>query len=107
MAIFAAVGILETKLALPAQSALKIPAQANAHLVHALVQPLHAGMLAGASTMFGGAFSGRAAAEPERGSGNTQCEDNQGKAHPHSVGAFNGSLKLCTGSFYSRAGPLR
>lgn len=107
MPVVATIEVFEAELPLPAQAAFGVAAQPHPHLVHALVQPLHARVFAGAPAMLGGAFGGSAAAEPEGRSGDAKREDDHGKAHTHSVGLVCGWLKVCAGSFYSRAGPLR
>jgi len=38
--------VLETEFAFPAKPAIRIAAQANGHHVRALIEPLHAGLLA-------------------------------------------------------------
>ena len=78
MAIRAATGVLEAKLSFQAELPGRVAPDANAHLVHALVQPLHAGFLAGGTAMAGGIFSGDAAVKPERRREQQGNEDKQG-----------------------------
>ena len=56
MAIVAVLGILEAKRALDPEPPVLAPAQAHAGRMHRLVQPLHAGGLAGVAADLGGAL---------------------------------------------------
>lgn len=93
MPVLAAIGILKPVLALPAKAAPGIAAKPEANLVHALVKPLHAGMLAGLATMNRGIFGSSAARKPERDGSCQNQQDKQGNTHIPSVGLHGGWLK--------------
>ena len=81
MAVFAAIGILEPVLALPMQAASGIAAQPKPDLVHALVEPLHTGVLAGALAVQAGVFCCGAAGKPERNAGDQHKKHEHGNTH--------------------------
>lgn len=91
--VLAAVGIFKPVLALPAKAAPGIASKPEANLVHALVKPLHAGMLACLATVDRSTFSRSAARNPERDGSCQSQQDKQGNTHPPSVGLHGGWLK--------------
>ena len=107
MAVLAAIGLLEAELALEAQATIVVARHAQAHLVHALVQPLHAGVPAGAPSVLDRALRRGTSVEPENDSSHQHREYDQGKAHAHSVGLAGGRLKARRAGFFSPPVPLR
>lgn len=101
MSVLPAIGIFKTVLALPADPALGIAAKPDANLVHALVEPLHARMLASAAAMHGGVFGRGASGKPERDGSCQGQEDEQGETHPHSVGLHGGWLKSAAARIFA------
>ena len=100
--VLPAIGILEPVLALPADPALRIASKSDPNLVHALVEPLHARVLAGLATMDRGIFGRSASRKPERdGSGQAE-KDEQGNTHSPSVGLHAGWLKSAAARIFIR-----
>ena len=100
MPVFATVGIFKPVLALPVQSAMGVATHPQPHLVHALVEPLHTRMLAGALAVERGVFGRGAAGIPERDGGDQRKKDKQGKTHAYSVGLHRSWLKSARGRFF-------
>lgn len=96
MPVLPAVGIFESVLALPANAALRIAAEPYPNLVHALVEPLHARVLAGLATVQGGIFGRGTSGKPERNGGREGEKDEQGNTHSPSVGLHGSWLKSAT-----------
>ena len=102
VAVFAAVGIFEAVLALPANPTLRVASKPKPNLVHALVKPLDPGMFAGLPAMQGCVFRSSAPGKPEGDGGYEDNEDDQGNAHCHSVGLHGSWLKSSTRRFFVR-----
>lgn len=99
MAIGAATGVFKTELPLKGQLSGWIAPDPDAHLVHALVKPLNACVLAGRAAMAGGIFRRRAAGNPEQGGEYQGYQDDQGQAHCYSVGASESRLNRANRHF--------
>ena len=102
MPVLPAVGIFESVLALPANAALRIAAKPDPNLVHALVEPLHARVLAGLATVQGGIFGRGTSGKPERNGGHEGEKDEQGNTHSPSVGLHGSWLKSAAPRIFVR-----